>query len=137
MSKFVNREAFHLLRGRRIGSGVYRTVYECAIDPTLVVKVETQAHSFCNIAEYEFWTHYQDAPAGKWLAPCTHLSPCGGILLQKRVEPLRDRELPDRLPSFMTDIHRGNFGLFEKRIVCCDYASVVYDPSMRLKKARW
>lgn len=138
MSKFVNKEAFRLLCGRKIGSGVYRTVYECSIDPTLVVKVEDrQAGSFANVAEYEFWNRNEGGPAGVWLAPCVDLSPNGVILLQKRVEPLRKADLPKKIPTFLTDTHIGNFGMFEGRIVCCDYARVAFDPDMRLKKAYW
>ncbi|MBG6194786.1 hypothetical protein IWQ52_002300 [Labrenzia sp. EL_159] len=46
-------------------------------------------------------------------------------------------ELPDKLPTFLTDIKRENFGLFDGRLVCIDYATTIMDASTRLKKADW
>lgn len=137
MGKFLQREAFHLLCGKQIGKGAFRRVYECGIDPTLVVKVEDSSRSFANIGEWDIWTNYNETDIGKWLAPCTHISPCGGILLQKRVDPARESDLPKKVPSFLTDLKQENFGVYEGRVVCCDYGSVLADLSARLKRADW
>ena len=74
----------------------------------------------------------------RWLAPCEFLSPDGRILLQTRAEPLPfDYRLPDKLPAFLTDLKRANFGLLDGKLVCVDYAFVDIMPSTRLRRACW
>jgi hypothetical protein len=59
-------------------------------------------------------------------------------MLQQRVEPIRDSDtLPDMIPAFLTDIKRENFGWYDGRIVCVDYAMHLDNLSTRLKKATW
>lgn len=138
MSKLALEEAFNLLCGRLIGEGAFRKVFECKIDPSLVVKVEDETDSFANIGEFQTWQDFQGyAPVGKWLAPCVSLSPYGRVLMQKRVEPLRKADLPEKVPAFLTDMKMDNFGMFEGRLVCCDYATIIVNPGTRMKKAEW
>lgn len=137
----VYQEAFNLLCRNKIGSGVHRDVFECRLDRTLVVKVETDLpwRYFANVLEDKFWADHQHCKAiAKWLAPTVYMSPDGLILLQKRCEPLRlTDKLPSRLPSFLTDIKRENFGWLDGRIVCFDYALNIPSPSTKLRKANW
>jgi hypothetical protein len=141
MDHATAEDAFNLLCHTKLGSGIHRDVFECRIDPKLVVKVETDLpwRFFANVFEMKLWNENQHCDAvAKWLAPCEYLSPDGLLLLQRRVEPLRDSDkLPDKLPSFLTDIKRENFGLLDGRIVACDYALNIANSSTRLKRAPW
>lgn len=134
------QDAFNLLCGEKIGGGIHRTVFECRIRPEFVVKVEDEFwRYFANVKEMTFWCdqqHYK--PVAKWLAPCEYLSPDGRILLQRRVDPVPSSfKLPDKMPSFLTDFKRDNFGLLDGQLVCVDYAMTIPAPSIRLKRAHW
>lgn len=141
----IGTDAFNLLCGKLLGSGVYRDVFECKLNDSLVVKVEIQNdngyRTFMNVQEMHFWNMFNSIPAVKqWCAPCEFLSPDGHILLQKRVEPLRaaDRaSMPDKLPAFLTDLKYDNFGLLDGRIVCVDYGGCIMNPETKLRKAEW
>lgn len=136
-------DALNLLCGKQLGGGIHRTVFECRIDPTLVVKVEMDQdkwRAFANVHAHKFWSDHQYyLPVSKWLAPCVYLSPDGYISLQRRVRPVIDGDaLPDKLPAFLTDIKRENFGWIDGQLVCVDYAAVVAcTPSTRLKAVTW
>lgn len=131
-------DAFNLLCGDKLGEGIHRTVFACRLRPDLVVKVETSGEwrYFANVQEMKFWNDHEHREAvAKWLAPCEYLSPDGRILLQQRVEPLRATDaMPDKLPAFLTDIKRDNFGLLGGRLVCTDYAMTIPNPNLRLRK---
>ena len=132
--------AFNLLCGQKIGEGIHREVFECKLDASLVVKVETDEdyRTFANAYEWRNWDENQYwKPVANWLAPCVSISPCGLILLQKRSDPLREAELPEKLPAFLTDIKPSHFGKLDGRIVCCDYTRLITTISHRLKKAEW
>lgn len=133
-------DAFELLCGNKIGTGCYRDVYECRLDRSLVVKVEIREtwRTFTNVLEFKFWDYNRDYKGvSQWLAPCELLSPDGRVLLQKRVDILKetDPNIPERIPAFLTDRKYSNFGWYEGRLVCCDYASTIVSPSTRLGKA--
>lgn len=135
-------DAFNLLCGEKIGSGIHRDVFECRLRPDLVVKVEIEEswRTFANVMEMKFWCDNEHAKGiGEWLAPCEYMSPDGRILLQRRADPVsrRDTVLPDKLPAFLTDIKPANFGWLAGRLVCVDYALVIDNPSARLKKVEW
>lgn len=133
-------DAFNLLCGEKLGEGIHRTVYECRVRPDLVVKVESDEHRyFANVFEDKFWVDHQFyEPIAKWLAPCEYLSPDARILLQRRCRPLHDSDvLPDKIPAFLTDVKRSNFGWLDGRLVCMDYAMTIPDPSKRLRKVEW
>ncbi len=136
-------EAFNLLCGDVLGTGIHRKVYTCRIRPDLVVKVDLDEdkieRSFANVHEYSFWEDYKEVAGVKqWLAPCEMLSPDGRILLQKRAEPIpASYKLPAKLPAFLTDTKRSNYGLLNGKLVCVDYALVVMNPETKLRKATW
>ena len=139
MTKVTFEDAFNLLCGDKLGSGIHRDVYTCRIRDDLVVKVEIEENwrNFANVKEHMFWSDWQHYdPIGSWLAPCDYLSPDGRISLQKRCEPLSAAyQMPEMVPSFLTDHKRENFGLYEGRLVCVDYAATVATPFKRLKRA--
>jgi hypothetical protein len=140
VTKFRYREARAILCGELIGEGSARKVYELRTNPDFVIKIETAGRSFQNVSEYETWQWVAGGPLAKWFAPCQFISPCGLLLVQRKVEPLRIAELPPRLPAFLCDLKRENFGLLAKRIVCCDYGtahSAIRIASKRLVRAKW
>ena len=136
---FAMEEAFNLLCGDLIGES-NRKVFACKIDPTLVVKIEKDpANMFQNAHEYRAWTETQTyKAAADWLAPCVAISTHGLVLLQKRVEPVPRDQLPAKLPSFLVrDLKQSHFGMYEGRLVCCDYAMMADVLPVRLKNADW
>lgn len=140
MMEIVWEEAYNLLCGERIGGGAHRDVYECRIRKDLVVKVESGDYRyFANIFEQKFWADNQyDESVKKWLAPTEYLSPDGRILLQKKCDPLpSDYKLPEKLPAFLTDFKRKNFGLLNGKFVCLDYGITISNPSTRMIKAEF
>lgn len=140
MDDRTHEDAFNLLCGDLIGRGIHRTVFECMIRRDLVVKVEdSDSRYFANVLEQKFWDDHQyAATVAKWLAPCEYMSPDGRILLQTRCEPVpRGTRMPDKLPGFLSDLKRDNFGLLDGRIVCVDYAMTTPSPSVRLRRVDW
>lgn len=131
---------FNLLCGEQLGEGSHRRVFACKLDPTLVVKVETAEdhRSFANVHEHRNWDLLQDCKeASRWLAPVVAISPCGLVLLQKRTVDLRPKELPAKMPSFLTDLKPENYGLLDGRIVCRDYSMVITLAHLRMRKVNW
>lgn len=136
--QFAFEEAFNLFCGDKLGEGVGRSVFECKIDPTLVVKVEKDPGTlFQNVHEYRMWEESQFyKKVADWLAPCVAVSTHGLVLLQKRVEPVPRDQLPEKLPSFLVrDLKPSHFGMYEGRLVCCDYALRADVLPVRLKTA--
>lgn len=143
-NKRIFEDAFNLLCGDLLGSGIHRKVFECRIRKDLVVKVEDNEpkyawRAFANAYEMQFWDdHRMVERVKRWLAPCEWMSQDGLILLQKRVTPLPlDYKLPDKMPTFLTDLKPANYGLYEGRLVCVDYSATIPNPSLRMKKADW
>lgn len=134
------KDCFHLLCGKKLGSGIHRDVFECKLRKDLVVKVEnSDLRYFANVFESRFWDENQYyKPVSQWLAPCEFLSPDGRILLQRKASPIFDEsQLPEKLPSFLTDLKMANFGMLDGRVVCVDYAMYIGRVSARMTKARW
>jgi hypothetical protein len=132
-----------MLLGKGIGAGIHRTVFEHGQDKTLVVKLENEAGSFANPQEWEVWERIRETSLAKWFAPCVAISGAGAVLFQKRTEPVTltvlRAELP-QVPVFFTDLKVSNWGRFDGRIVCHDYANhLLYEKGMtgRMRKADW
>lgn len=120
----VSEDLFDMVAGELLGKGVYRNVYTFLPDDSLVLKVETDSGSFANIREYQMWTTYSyNKKLSKWFAPCVQLSNRGQFLLQKKVGVIDGRKLPDKIPPMIADGHLGNWGIYEDRVVCCDYGN--------------
>jgi len=132
-------EAFNLLAGELIGEGIHRKVFECLIDKSLVVKVETGHNHFANVSEWRTWDECRYWKNGaKWFAPCVSISPFGTVMLQKRVDPIRrNDELPNKLPAFLTDVKPENFGWLNGQLVCHDYSSTITTMSLTMKNVEW
>ena len=135
---FMDSELKRLVLQNKIGAGAGRTVYVCDFVPGLVFKVEDQARSFQNVIEWETWERIRETKLARWFAPCVAISPCGGILVMKRTEPLT--HFPDRMPVFFTDFKRANYGELAGEPVCHDYGTNLLmenGMSSRLKKVKW
>ena len=142
MSEYVETELTRALCGELLGEGTYRKVYQHVSRPDLVVKIEGVARGFCNVTEWEIWRELQRFPhLAHWFAPCEFITPTGYILLQKKTVPLRETELPQKLPSCFADTKITNFGLFEGRVVAHDYGNhSIYTNGLRantMRKADW
>ena len=129
LSDFVGRRSEEFLAfmlGERLGTGQYRVVYQANWDPDLVVKIEHYASErvFSNVCEWTIWNELKAfGKPRKWLAPCHFISQDGNFLVQRKVEPLtKPEQMPKKIPAFLQDCHLGNFGLYEGRVVCHDYA---------------
>lgn len=135
----IQKDLFRMMCGKQIGEGSARQVYDCAYDSSLVVKMENRAYSFQNVIEWNVWNDALSMPhARRWLAPCTKISACGTILLQKKtVKPV---EYPDGLPVWLTDTKKQNYGLLDGEFVCHDYGvNLICNQglSRRSRKVEW
>lgn len=139
MTEAVNKAIRCLLMGEFLGSGACRSVYVYLPDPTKVIKIMDQPDStfFQNQLEWEYW-HDMPKPQRKWLAPCHGISDCGLALVQDRTSPLAEyTKLPKKIPTFLHDEHRSNFGMLKGKVVCHDYGLLNPTYSMRMRKANW
>lgn len=134
----LGRQAFHMLTGKMLGSGIHRDVYECALIPDCVVKVEDKAKCFSNVVEWDLWQRFKDTKTvARWLAPCVDISSSGTILIQKRVKRMRIEEMPATMPDFLQDFKIENFGMLDGRLVCCDYAGMNISANIKRIKVEW
>lgn len=136
----AERDVFRMLCGHKLGSGSARQVYECAYNSDYVVKIEDRAESFQNVLEWHLWNdaEHMGTDVSKWLAPCVRISPCGVVLIQKRTQPAK--KYPEKLPSWLTDTKRQNYGMIGSRFVCHDYGVNLMCNSgltKRLRKVDW
>jgi hypothetical protein len=116
-----NDEFQTFMIGTKLGEGVDREVYVFRGDTTKVIKIEKPGVEFSNVEEWTVWHEALHADVQDWFAPCYGISEGGRFLIQARTKPIE--RLPDKLPSFMTDIKRENFGrLPDGRIVAHDYS---------------
>lgn len=139
-------QAFYLLCGKHLGRGMSREVYECRIDPTLVVKVEERAGSFQNVVEWETWDRVKDTPYSRWFAECKWISDNGAVLLMERTIQPMPSQYPDKMPVFLCDFKRTNYGMAKSCngaktwLVCHDYGtSLLFEHGMtkRTRKINW
>lgn len=142
MNDEVYRDGFNLLCGREVGRGMTRTVFECNVDKSLVVKVESaevRTH-FQNMVEWLAWCRVAGTDVERWFAPVVEMSPDGRLVLMKRVDPLPSRHRPTHMPAFFTDFKPNNFGVLDGRVVCCDYGShLLHEVGMtkRMRRVDW
>lgn len=137
----IARDFFLTMVGRELGSGVGRTVFESRLTPGHVIKVETPSWSFQNVMEWETWQELEHAKGvAEWLTPCVAISPCGCVLVMERTEEPRREDYPAKLPTFLTDTKRSNYGLLNGRLVCHDYGLtrlMTTGATKRLRKVEW
>ncbi len=136
----IERDFFGMFAGDHLGSGSGREVYAFGLDDKYVIKFENGAQSFQNIREWDVWcdAEFMDPVIKKWLAPCDRISASGTILIQRRTTPAI--KFPDKVPSFLTDLKRSNFGMIGRQFVAHDYGvHLVCNSGLtkRLRKADW
>lgn len=136
----VEQDLFRFMCGELLGHGASRDVYVFEPDPRYVLKIETGAQSFSNVREWDIWhdAQHMGDEVSKWLAPCKSISPSGVVLMQRRTKPATT--YPDKLPAWMTDTKRQNFGMIGRRFVAHDYGNhLICNSGMtkRLRKADW
>lgn len=126
--------------GKKIGRGLYRTVYLLKADTNFVVKIEGDPSrgDFANVAE---WRNYINSREWKWLekwlAPCEGINETGQILIQQRVEFRNPKDYPKKVPIMFTDLKHSNFGWIADRFCCCDYSFLIPLQKAKLKRAKW
>lgn len=134
----ISRDFFCMIAGEVLGTGAFRVVYEHCHRDDLVLKVEPDAQSFQNIVEWEFWNDNRNhKKIAQWLAPCEFISPCGTILAMKRTAEPHHTDYPKKMPYFITDLKRKNFGMLNGKLVAHDYGLYRVTPSTKREKADW
>ena len=136
-NNFINKEIYGTVVGKQIGRGMSRSVFVYALDPTLVIKIEDKSQSFQNVREWEYWQENKDyKPIAQWLAPCVAISPCGSVLIQKRVHTLDQSRYPKTIPQFFSDTKYQNFGLLNGKFVCFDYGNIPLSKGVIINKGK-
>lgn len=145
----VHRDAFDLLCDERIGYGMSRSVFSSKLLPDCVIKVEEDAGRFQNVIEWETWQRVKDTEYSRWFAACRWISPCGAVLIMERTRPPAPKEFAARMPAFLCDFKRTNYGMLASgrgrmgkadSLVCHDYGThLMFEHGMtrRMRKAEW
>lgn len=136
----VGIDAIMCLLGPKVGEGQFRAVYEHALDPTKVIKVEygherkevhdsVKNNSFCNVQEYLLYREIEGLKGSlswvkDWFAPIHWISPSGHILCMERTFEKENIKRPSKVPEFLLDVKSSNFGWIGDKFVCHDYANV-------------
>ncbi len=129
-----------LLFGDFIGRGASRSVYQCAFDETLIVKIDEWSGNNANALEWATWRHLADQPTySRWLAPCIAISPRGDLLLQRKTSPISTGKEPKMLPAWLCDVKPENFGLLKGKVVCHDYNTLhmLTSREVKMRTAQW
>ena len=138
------QELAAFMLGKQLGGGMRRDVYQCALRPEWVIKVERLDRSFGNAREWYVWqeTHKfgMFADLRQYLCPCVAISGSGSFLLMEkaRVCTLADiPKLPKTVPGDFTDLQVENWGqLPNGKYVCIDYDSLLRGDA-KPKGAKW
>lgn len=134
------QELFDLVLGKELGAGMSRRVFECKLDPSLVVKFEPVQDSSQNVREWLTWKEVYETEFKRWFAPCVHCSTDGRVLFMKRTETPRREEYPEKMPVFLTDHKFQNYGMLDGQLVCHDYGTnllMTHGLTKRMRKAEW
>jgi hypothetical protein len=125
VTKFRSKEFKSLICGDKLGEGMSREVFVYRPDHRFVIKFENGARMFQNLVEWEAWSFLKGTKRARWFAPCHDISSAGSILIQERARPLIAKENLLKVPKFLTDIKRDNFGVIDGKIVCFDYGTII------------
>lgn len=121
----ITRDFFAAMAGDQIGEGECRLVHVARLDPTKVIKFEIRGKRFQNAVEWNIWDTFGHNPIiARWLAKPTFIAACGTVLVMERTHPIPPNfKLPTKIPAFLADIKRDNFGILDGRLVCHDYGT--------------
>ena len=144
------RQAFDLLCDERIGYGMSRQVFTSKLLPDCVIKIEDTAGQFQNVVEWETWNRVKGTDASRWFAECRWISNSGAILIMERTRPAIAGEYPEKLPVYLCDFKRTNYGMAgstkrhgapgKEWFVCHDYGTnLLFENGMtkRMRKVEW
>jgi hypothetical protein len=107
----LNNDMIDILCGYLIGQSEYRKVFDCALLPGYVVKVEMDGSSFRNVREFEAWEAVMYTEHSKWFAQIHSISSNGRVLIMEKTQRPGFNEWPTHVPAYMTDLKRENFGM--------------------------
>lgn len=132
--------------GKRIGAGSTRAAYTCNINNDIIIKiVRKDKYIFANRLEYDIWKKFENTEYSKFFCPIMGISEDGKYLIMKRAIKLTqlnftEDEMAKYLEEFniirneikffckkMRDIVIHNFGIYNNKVVCIDYAHVKND----------
>ena len=136
----MHRDAFHLLCEDLIYQGMSRAVWSSELLPDCVIKVEDRAGYFQNVVEWETWQRVKGTPFEHWFAPCRSISPNGAILVMERTRPAGDAQYLEKMPAYLCDFKRRNYGMLGDQLVCHDYGTnLLFEHGMtrRMVRANW
>ena len=134
------KDLFDMVVGDCIGTGAFREVYEYLPRSNHVFKVEQVAGCFENVLEYEIWQDVQHTDHNKWFAPCTDISINGIWMIQRRTKPCTEKQLPEYVPAYFTDIKKENIGWYNGHPCFHDYGRnklVTLGLTKKMKKVDW
>lgn len=142
----IHLEAFNLLCNEQIGRGMSRHVFDSLLLPDCVIKVERDPGRFQNVVEWETWGRVKYTKHSAWFAQCKWISPNGRVLVMEKTQRPDPDAYPKRVPAFLTDLKKTNFGLSmlldpitdkpSKRLVCHDYGTNLLMERGMTKKTR-
>jgi len=119
---FAMQDMVRFCLGDYIAGGSSRMVFDWKFRPNTVIKFCKADDCQSNWTEYAVWESVKDTKYAKWFSPVIDISPCGRFLLMEKAKEIKiEDKLPKKLPNFFTDIHTGNFGWIDNRLVCIDY----------------
>lgn len=134
----VTDDLLELFVGPVISYGTYRDVYTFRPSPTeYVIKIQRNSGSlrFDNVIEWDIWNEFKDHKFGKYLAPIETISENGHVLIMRKTKPLLKSLDKYKLPTLLSDLKEENFGLYNDKIVCHDYANhALYDVAGKAMK---
>ena len=128
------------MRGKKLGSGLYRNVYVCKDDPTLVIKIlreppKEKLKKFnvpkrynANLMEWRVWQAVKDTDVAKYFCPCVRLTPEGHLIMLRcdtniDISESEFMEIEHLKVADARTIHKkSNLGRLDGRLVILDYA---------------
>lgn len=141
----VNSDLIKMFIGKHTNSGYYRSVFEFNPNPDkYVVKIEHD-DTDCNTNEFLIWNevsglHGELAWVKDWFAPILWMSPNGKIIIQERTRwHSLNKECPNEVPDFFSDVKVDNFGWLNNKFVCHDYGFInrFIKYNKKFRKANW
>jgi hypothetical protein len=129
--------------GKRIGAGSTRAAFTCNINDSVIIKmVRKEKYTYANKLEYDIWKKYENTEYSKYFCPILGISDDHKYLIMKKAKKITQQNFTEdeilkyqnefniiknelkKFCSKMRDIVIHNFGIYEDKIVCIDYAHV-------------
>lgn len=140
---FRKDQTIYGLLGEFVGRGQSRDVYKSPIDKNIVIKIAYNAQGIIdNTDEWSLWCLSEGKDLRNWLCPIIGVFGDGRVLYMRRAEHAPESGLKSfkKVPEIFGDVHIHNWGYFEGRLVCFDYAinnSASVPKKLKMKKAAW